>query len=40
MLFFQAMVNAAGIAGVSDFHGQGRRMDEVSANWKKVGLDE
>ena len=27
---FQAMVNAAGIAGVSDFNGQGRKMDEAS----------
>ena len=26
------MVNAAGIAGVSDFHGQGRKMDEASTN--------
>ena len=24
------MVNAAGIAGVSDFNGQGRKMDEAS----------
>ena len=30
-MFFKAMVNAAGIAGVSqDFNGQGRKLDEVS----------
>ena len=30
-VFFKAMVNAAGIAGVSqDFNGQGRKLDEVS----------
>ena len=30
----QAMVNAAGIAGVSeDFNGQGRKMDEASARY-------